>query len=308
MILVATWSEGLFVLGPNGLAQEVAGESVLAVVPDRAGGALTIVGGDSVRRRTADGRWTTLAAGAQGLSACAAAADGIFVGTNDARVLRVEPAGTFTALPAFNTVQGRETWYAGNTVIDGRVVGPPLGVRSMCATCDGLTLLVNVHVGGIPRSTDSGRTWRPTIEVASDVHQVVAHPEQPHLVAAATALGLALSRDGGQSWKLESEGLHAKHCLAVAFVGDEVWVSASVDPFSEGAVYRWKGSGPLQRLTGSVLPQWFERGVDTGNLAARGDVIAIADRAGHLYVSRDRGTTWVLATMVPGPSGVLISA
>ena len=57
---------------------------------------------------------------------------------------------------------GKETWHAGTAVVDGRVVGPPLGVRSMAATCDGMALIANVRVGGIPRSTDGGVTWRPT--------------------------------------------------------------------------------------------------------------------------------------------------
>lgn len=306
-ILVATYSEGLFMFGASGASRELEGESILALSSDGAGGALAIVGGSSIRRRSPEGRWTTIAEGQRGLSSCAALGDQIYVGTNDARVLRVQ-AKAFTPLPAFETVEGRETWYAGNTIIDGRVVGPPLGVRSMCGSCDGATLLVNVHVGGIPRSTDSGQTWKPTIEVASDVHQVTAHPDRPQLAAAATALGLALSTDGGQSWKIDHEGLHATHCLAAAFVGDEVWVSASPDPFSDGVVYRRPidGSTPLQRLSGGVLPQSFERGVDTGNIAAKDDVVAIADRAGHLYVSRDRGATWELLSMVPGPSGVLV--
>ncbi len=304
-ILVASWSDGVFMADGSAVERELSGKSVTSLSSDTAGAVLAIVGGSSLFRRSLSGEWATLATSTHPLSACAALGESIFVGTSDAKVLRLEH-GELQQLPSFNTVAGRETWYAGSTIIDGRVVGPPLGVRSMCGACDGSTLLVNVHVGGIPRSTDSGQTWKPTIEVAADVHQVVAHPEKPQLVAAATALGLALSDDGGQSWKIESEGLHAKHCLAVAFVGEEVWVSASVDPFSDGAVYRWTGSGPLRRLTGSVLPQWFERGVDTGNLAARGDVVAIADRAGHLYVSRDRGTTWALDTIVPGPTGVLV--
>jgi RND family efflux transporter MFP subunit len=37
------------------------------------------------------------------------------------------------------------------------------------------TKLVNVHVGGIPRSVDSGATWAPTIDVDADVHEVKDH-------------------------------------------------------------------------------------------------------------------------------------
>ena len=63
---------------------------------------------------------------------------------------------------------------------------------------DGSVLLANVHVGGIPRSTDGGVTWQPTIDVDSDVHEVRAHPHRSGVVMAAAAIGLCASRDGGR--------------------------------------------------------------------------------------------------------------
>ena len=96
-------------------------------------------------------------------------------------------------------------------------MGPPLGIRSMAATCDGAALLANVHVGGVPRSTDAGLTWRPTIDIDSDIHQVCAHPTRPDIVIAAAAVGLCLSRDAGATWTIEQQGLHADHCSAVAW-------------------------------------------------------------------------------------------
>jgi Neuraminidase (sialidase) len=81
----------------------------------------------------------------------------------------------------------------------------------MTATSDGTVLLVNVHVGGIPRSTDGGTTWHPTIDIDHDVHDVCAHPTRPGLVAAAAARGLGVSRDGGATWTVEVEGLHASY-------------------------------------------------------------------------------------------------
>jgi hypothetical protein len=46
------------------------------------------------------------------------------------------------------------------------------------------------HLGGL--ATDSGLTWRPTIDIDSDVHQVCAHPARPDIVIAAA--GLCISR------------------------------------------------------------------------------------------------------------------
>jgi hypothetical protein len=87
--------------------------------------------------------------------------DVIYVGTNDARMLRVGAGGALEQLHGFDAVAGRATWYAGSAVINGERVGPPLGIRSITATADGSVLLANVHVGGIPRSIDAGATWSP---------------------------------------------------------------------------------------------------------------------------------------------------
>ncbi len=179
----------------------------------------------------------------------------------------------------------------------------------MAATCDGKRLFANVHVGGIPRSTDGGRTWQPTIEVDSDVHQVCAHPTRPELVAAATGIGMAISQDGGATWAIEREGLHASYCSAVTFAGDDIFVAASSDHFArQGAIYRRPvdRAGPLLPVGGG-LPRWIDGITYTGNIAAAGSALAVADRAGNLYLSQDTGRTWSRHdNNFPTPSSVLI--
>jgi hypothetical protein len=156
----------------------------------------------------------------------------IYVGTDDARLLRVSANGKVDQLGGFDAVAGRDKWYAGSALINGQLVGPPLGIRSITATSDGTVLLANVHVGGIPRSTDGGVTWEPTIDVDSDVHEVCAHPIHPGIVIAAAAIGLCISRDSGATWTVEQEGLHASYCSAVAFSGNDILVAASESPFA----------------------------------------------------------------------------
>ena len=307
-VLVATWSDGLYAVAEATRDPELAGQAVRALAPDGRGGALAIVDGRSVRRRDPAGAWTTLVVSELALACCVAIGDDVYLGTDDARVLRVEPGGRVEQLRGFDTVAGRDTWYAGTALIDGRVMGPPLGVRSMTATVDG-GLLANVHVGGIPRSVDRGATWAPTIDVDSDVHEVRAHPSRAGVVVAAAAVGLCTSRDGGATWQVEQAGLHALHCSAVGFVGDDVLVSAAADQFApHGAIYRRAvdGPGPLA-LVGNGLPAWIDGIADTGCIAARGDAAAICDRGGKLYVSADAGRTWSLrAEGLPSPSSVLI--
>jgi hypothetical protein len=126
---------------------------------------------------------------------------------------------------------------------------------------------------------------------------------------AAAAIGLCTSRDGGVTWDVEQEGLHASYCSAVAFAGDDVFVSASVDHFvAQGALYRRRvdGHDSLVAVCGG-LPAWTDGIIDTGCIAARGSAVALADRQGNLYGSADTGRSWSRrASGLPPPSSVLI--
>ena len=239
-ILVATWGDGLFAVTGDGRTQEIANQPVRGLAPDGRGGALAIVGRHSLRRRAPSGEWATVATSEFELSCCMAVRDTIYVGTDDARMLRLSHGGgVLDPIDGFDSVAGRDTWFAGSAIVNGQRLGPPLGIRSVAANSNGSILFANVHVGGIPRSMDGGRTWQPTIDINSDVHEVRAHPANPDIVVAASAIGLCISRDAGATWTIERDGLHASYCSAVAFSGDDILVSASTDHFAaQGRIYR----------------------------------------------------------------------
>lgn len=308
-VLVATWGDGLFVVTGGTCRQELARQPVNSLAPDGNGGALAIVGGRSLRRRTAAGEWHTIAVSESVISCCMSVGNRIYVGTDDAQVLRLGIDGQLEQLSGLNETAGRDRWYAGTALIDGRVVGPPLGIRSMAATCDDALLLANVHVGGIPRSADGGVTWHPTIGIDHDVHQVCAHTTRPEVVIAAAASGLCVSKDGGATWNIEQDGLHASYCSAVAFTGDDILVAASESHFAaRGAIYRRPidTSGPLLPIGGG-LPRWIEGIADTGHIATRAAEAAVVDQAGNLYLSEDAGRTWSRTIApLPSPSWLLI--
>jgi hypothetical protein len=310
-ILVSTWSDGLFAITGDGRMQEIANQPVRGLAPDGRGGALAIVGGHFLRRRTPSGEWGTVATSEFELSCCMAVRDTIYVGTDDARMLRLShEGGALDSIDGFENIAGRDAWFAGSAIVDGQRLGPPLGIRSVAANSNGSILFANVHVGGIPRSMDCGKTWQPTIDINSDVHEVSAHQTDLDIVVAASANGLCISHDAGATWTIERDGLHASYCSAVVFSGDDIFVSASTDHFaSQGKIYRRSVNpdGSLIAVEGG-MPAWTEGIVDTGCIAVNGSSIVVADRTGNLYRSDDFGRAWsCMSTRLPTPSGVLIS-
>ncbi|HEY0480910.1 MAG TPA: hypothetical protein VGD37_25520 [Kofleriaceae bacterium] len=306
-LLISTWEDGVFVVDGGELRHELIGRPTRGLAAGD-GRVLAILDEHSLCERTRDGAWQEIARSESPLSTCLITRGEVFVGTDDdAHLLRLS-AGTLSRVDGFDRTPGRETWEPGGALIDGKWMGPPLGIRSMTAAPDGGVLLANVHVGGIPRSTDRGATWHPTIEIGADVHEVAFHPSRPEIVAAAAAIGLCVSRDGGATWRTETEGLDHSHCSAVAFVGDDILVSASDGPFAEqGAVYRRPvdGAGPLKPVSGG-LPRWTDRRVDTANIGVRGPNAAIADGGGNVYLSEDAGVRWErVAHGIAAPSAVV---
>src|SRR6516162_1090752 len=110
--------------------------------------------------------WTRRAAvEAQAATCLALTRDGLWVGTEEAHLFRLA-GDQLEPIESFETVD----------------------VRSISPALDG-AVYVNVHVGGVVRSGDGGRTWTPTVDIESDVHQVLAHPSRAEVVLAAAAEG-----------------------------------------------------------------------------------------------------------------------
>jgi hypothetical protein len=206
--------------------------------------------------------------------------DAALVGTTEAHLFLVDTQGA-ELVEGFETVEGRGDWFT--------PWGGPPDVRSLSEA--GGRTHVNVHVGGIVRSTDR-RSWQPTIDIHSDVHEVLA-VEGSDRVLAATAWGLAESDDAGESWDFEEDGLHASYCRAVAACDSTVLMSASLGPRGgRAAVYRRPASGGHFEKCEGGLPEWFTDNIDTGCLAAASSRAVFGTRDGDVFVSEDSGDTW----------------
>ena len=287
MSVLVTTTDGYHIFTSSGKhLTSLEGHRVEALAPGPSGTWLAVVDRYAIWQHGADGEWTPLAKADTTLTAVVAAGPSIYAGTADARVLQLADAGSLDVVPSFDTVPGRGEWHQ---------VGSPLQVRSMTATSDGGALLVNVHVGGIPRSVDGGVTWQPTIAVDDDVHQVLAHPSRPEVVVAAASVGLCRSADGGATWSSTTEGMHRSYARAVAILGDEVLVSVSDGPMARrSAIYRARvdpDGGPVARVEDG-LPEWLDGNVDTGLLATDGRRVALVDGGGTLWQSSEGSTGW----------------
>jgi hypothetical protein len=283
-VLLAGTADGVARVGEDA-AVELAGHEIVALISNERE-RWAIADGLEIWRSTDRAGWEPMASLTEGRANCLAITEGgLLIGTSDARLARL--AGrVLEPLEPFDRTSGREDWYT--------PWGGPPDVRSISASDRGI--FVNVHVGGIPRSTDGGASWEPTIDIDADVHQVVADPASD-LILAACAEGLAVSGDGGESWDHRTDGLHAAYCRAVAVDGEMAFISASTGPRGgRAAVYRGPldGSGPFERCNDG-LPGWFSGNIDTACLVAKAGILAFGTADGEVFVSEDQGSSWTAA-------------
>jgi hypothetical protein len=252
----------------------------------------------TVARRDSSGGWNTVAEVTDLRINCVLPYEGrLLAGTSRAHLLNIGNDETQSVI-AFERAPGRDDWFT--------PWGGPPDIRSLDA--DGDHIYVNVHVGGILRSDSKLESWEPTLDINSDVHEVRVVEGSRGLLLAACSWGLAVSRDGGDSWDFYTEGMHAHYCRAVVACGDSILVTASLGPRGgRGAVYRCPLDKPeaLEKCEAG-LPTWFGDNIDTGCLTARDGTVAFGS-GGDVFISRDAGATWApLASDLPEVLGVTI--
>lgn len=273
-------------------AEHLVGRSVTAVTATDPTAAWALVDGTDIVRVTPDGT-EEVARLTDGRGLCIHEHRGsVLVDGKDARLWRLD-GGDLVRVASFDEAPTRDQW--------STPWGGPPDVFSMASHGD--DLYVSVHVGGILHSADDGQTWRATIDLHDDVHQVVV--DDAGTVWAATGRrGLARSTDKGGTWQYLADGLHATYLLAVAVTDASVLVSAqSGHAGGDTAVYLLAGDR-FEPVTGLPSPL---SGVSPRHLAASGTDAALATDEGAIYLSDDGGRTWHSDGSVDDPQGVVVT-
>ncbi len=294
-ILVAT-EQGLHELDAAGrtVATHLLGRSVNHVVRD-ADELWAVVDRRELWHAPEDA-WRRVATVEGPRATCIAMTDALHIGTSEAHLLRLTD-GAFERVEAFDTAEGRDAWYT--------PWGGPPATRSISEWGD--DVYVNVHVGGILRTSDAGASWTPTIDIDADVHQVAT---AEGLVLAAGAHGLSQSDDRGATWTLRAEGLDRSYCRAVVVCGERLLVSGSDGPGGgHAALYRADvAAGAFERCR-EGLPASFDDNLDTYCVDALNDgsYAAFTTSDGRVYGSPDAGATWThIASVADRPQAVLV--
>ncbi len=296
-VIHAATEGGLHIIGAEPRVElEGSDVAALATVGD---GRWAIVDVHEVWRNDGAGAWEQVASVPdRRLNCLLPVADDVLIGTSEAHLLRLRD-GHADPVPGVEAAEGRTAWHT--------PWGGPPDVRSLATDRAG-TLYANVHVGGILRSEDGGSTWRPTIPIEADVHEVRAPRDD--LLLAAVADGLALSRDRGASWSYDAANLHARYSRAVGLADETILLSASRGPRGgQVALYRRAVDAPgsFERCT-TGLPEWFDDNIDSGCLATNGSAAAFGTGDGRVFLSEDSGISWrLVASDLPRVRAVLVA-
>lgn len=208
----------------------------------------------------------------------------LFIGTDNAALFELRE-GALRRVAGFDETEGRSEWWQP----PGR---RPATTWTLAADAD--HLFVNVHVGGVLRSRDRGASFTPTIDLNDDVHEVSVGPDR-QLLAATGQKGLASSADAGASWSHHDSGLFARYLSCVTATDEGALVIASSGYASgDDTLYRFDGA-TFERCTVGI-PAPLGGSMSARQLVANGRTAAVATPGGQLYMSKDGGRSWALAT------------
>ena len=179
-------------------------------------------------------------------------------------------------------------------------------------------MLVAISTGGVYRTDDGGRNWRPRNagvraeflpnkhpEFGQCVHKVVQHPARPERLFLQNHWGLYRSDDWGDSWTDVANGVPSDFGFAMLMHPhdpDTVYIVPLESdmfrcvPEARLRVYRTRDAGASWEPLGNGLPQQgaYETVLRDALAADSRDPAGVyfGTRSGKLYGSADEGASW----------------
>jgi len=207
----------------------------------------------------------------------------VYVGSMPSAMWRSEDGGrTFRELESFQELPGLP-----------EAAFPPIPASSMIhmiATSFNRdqTVFAGIELGGIARSSDGGETWTDT-GAGPDCHQLLAHPMAPDRLYESDGGGYCESRDNGESWKLDYDGIPEE----LSYFYD-----MAVDPGDPDNVITTVGRNQYQAH--GINPYHFKKGVFQG---AFDRSAVLSDTYATLYRKRGNASWEQLRNGLPDPEG-----
>ena len=220
-----------------------------------------------------------------------------FAGTEGPHIFRYDSEGS-EQIESFEKLDARKDWYT--------PWGGPASVRSFAQSSGGV-VYADIHVGSIARSEDGGRNWEMvTPDLHEDVHQVATCPAAGDTVFANTADAVYTSEDRGRSWNHRSTGLPERYGRAIAVHPEEpdcLLATVSRGPGSDvgGTLHRSTDGGRSWTHVTDGFPKATPGNIDTFQIAFDHDGRGWAVVDTELYLSEDRGETWMVIWSAPEP-------
>jgi len=216
----------------------------------------------------------------------------VFAGTKPARLFCSQDYGLhWEELTSFRNIFSRHFWFSPaeppfSAYVQGIALSPT----------DPAVILVGIEAGAVVRSTDGGKTWHDHRKGAlRDCHTITFHSSQGNWVyeAGGTGAGTAISRDGGDTWVQNYDGLDRRYgwaCAADPFHPEVSYLSVSPSPMkahsendAQAFIFRSNFDGKWEKLDGG-LPQPLKY-MPYALLTDPGE-------PGHIYAGLSNGEVW----------------